>query len=88
MMNSGAQTLDMLMALSNGQADVFMLENSKTIVETVKARLFMLTAPCTRVNGRTTSKKVRVLLPGRMATNLMVTGYRRKLKGIPHNPRW
>ena len=53
MMDSGAETVDMVKALSNGQADVFILENSKTIVETVKARLLMLMAHSTRVNGKT-----------------------------------
>jgi hypothetical protein len=70
MMDSGAETVDMVKALSNGQADVFILENSKTIVETVKARLLMLMAHSFRVNGKTTREMGKAPSLGLITQNM------------------
>lgn len=63
-MDSGAQTEDMVTALSNGQVVAFTSESSKTIAETVKARSRMLMVPSTKVNGKTTKEMEKEPLLG------------------------
>jgi|LakMenEpi03Aug12_release.lakeMendotaPanAssembly.Ray.scaffolds.fasta_scaffold2259003_1 hypothetical protein len=71
MMGSGAQTVDMVMALLNGQVVAFTSENSKMIVETVKARSLMLMALSTRVNGKTTKEMGKVLSLGLITQSML-----------------
>ena len=69
MMVNGVLTEDMDTVRLNGQVVAFILENSKTIVATVKEKLLTLMAPSIKENGKMIREMARVLLPGLMGLN-------------------